>query len=359
MKKKGFTLVELLGVILILALLALLITPVVTGIIRSSRTKSNDAQKQLIIDAAKLWVTDNDTKLSSTTGSEYTLYVDDIQRGGYLSDTQIVNIEKEVSIANACVIITTNTKKYDYELVENCGINYASVTPVYFNPETNKKCDSTSAVSTTNTKTGCMKWYIIGNSGDNINVILDHNTTALVAYNSNNVNTTANEIKTSLANDIKTWDGNVSSTARLITADEVASLTANNAFNSSTTTANTYYFCTNTSLAEYSTESWYSNIGNTLPDDLKAKNAKYSFLFDYTYNCSGFGCTTEDNNGYTYGSGSNTSVIRGYWTSSVVAGSTTALWRVTRVGGLVTNNANNSSTNGVRPVITIPKSLFN
>lgn len=362
MKKKGFTLVELLGVILILALLALLITPVVTGIIRSSRTKSNDAQKQLIIDAAKLWVTDNDTKLSSTTGSEYKLFVEDIQKGGYLSDTQIVDIEKEVSIANACVVIKTTEKKFEYEFVDTCSKSaYANGTPIYFNPETGKICTETEATANvtslsvpTNIKTGCMKWYAFNDteSSTTLSIILDHNTTAIVAWNSTGTNTSMGEVSTSLTTDTATWMTNLN--PRLITANEVADIvgaTTALKWDSNKTYGEPAVIGTNASYffldgASGTDSLWQTKVKTTIA------TSDYSWLFDYTNGCTSRGCSSEDNNSYS-------GYVYAYWTSTPRTGITTYAWYVHRGGSLASRDFKvDSASAGVRPVITIPKSLF-
>ena len=48
---KGFTLIELLAVILILAILALIAVPIVTGIIRDAKERSDNASRELYINA--------------------------------------------------------------------------------------------------------------------------------------------------------------------------------------------------------------------------------------------------------------------------------------------------------------------
>lgn len=60
----------------------------------------------------------------------------------------------------------------------------------YFNPaDLNEKCTTSSAnVADKETKTGCMKWYIYDDSGDNYKMILDHNTTKMLTANNSNKN---------------------------------------------------------------------------------------------------------------------------------------------------------------------------
>jgi len=55
MNKKGFTLTELLTVIVILAIIALIAVPIVMGIIESSRGRLEAEQKGRIEDAARRW----------------------------------------------------------------------------------------------------------------------------------------------------------------------------------------------------------------------------------------------------------------------------------------------------------------
>ncbi len=57
--RKAFTLVELLGVIVILGIIAVLITPVISGTISENRMELSEDQKNLFVDAAKEYVVAN------------------------------------------------------------------------------------------------------------------------------------------------------------------------------------------------------------------------------------------------------------------------------------------------------------
>ena len=59
MKNKGFTLVELLAVIVILGIILLVVMPSVTGILNRSQNRLNDEQEQAILNAARQWGTSN------------------------------------------------------------------------------------------------------------------------------------------------------------------------------------------------------------------------------------------------------------------------------------------------------------
>ncbi len=226
---------------------------------------------------------------------------------------------------------------------------YANGTPVYFNPVTGAKCTAGEAVSTTGTKTGCMKWHVFNdtwNGSSTVNLILDHNTTATVAWNSSGLNSSGPlEALTQLSTDTSSWAGVPTRTdsysfnngsanytinyngykARFITASEIATITGKSGFNSSTTAG--FYLETNTSTAP----SPY--IGT------------YKWLYNYTSGCTSYGCSIADPS------------TSGYWTSTAGTGNDFTVWDIEKNCRIAnTILANTSNRNGLRPVITISKS---
>ncbi len=118
--KKGFTLVELLAVIAVLALIAAISYPIVTGLLGDMKENASESQKREIIDAAKYWVQNNSGLLSDTVGAEYTLTVQRLKDEEYLSNEKLRDIETSAVLKKACVKITTQDHKYTYEYVKNC-----------------------------------------------------------------------------------------------------------------------------------------------------------------------------------------------------------------------------------------------
>ena len=216
-----------------------------------------------------------------------------------------------------------NEVKGNLSYVDNV---YANGTAVYFNPETGFVCDESEAVSTTGTKTGCMKWYIFNDSTESttINMILDHNTTATIVWSSRD---------TSLESDISTWATSVKATARLIEADEVAQITGNTTFNGVTSNYSSTFYLDSNSQTQTATTQGASN---------------YAWLYDYTYDCTSYGCNIADSSNY------------GYWTSTFVADYAENLWRID-FRGMLRNSwgiVGYANDYGIRPVITIDKSLI-
>lgn len=123
MNNKAFTLIELLGVIVILSLLLLVIVPNVTGSIKKGQEEADNDTKDSIVLGARNWLSDNKAKVTSS----YTVKVSDMQNEGYLPDN-IKLPSKGCSLDNASVTITVTNlsngqKKYDYKYnpVNDCN----------------------------------------------------------------------------------------------------------------------------------------------------------------------------------------------------------------------------------------------
>jgi len=186
----------------------------------------------------------------------------------------------------------------------------------YLDP-TNLKtvCDKDKINSSTGTKSGCMKFYIYAEDSTSYTMILDHNTTALVVWNSSGNNADGPvTVNASLASDTAGWVG----TTRLISAQEVANITGNTWNNSS------FYF-------EGSQKSGQGT-------------SAYAWLFDRTDDCTSNGCSVADSSNL------------GYWTSSPYADNSKSALYVSRNGRVASTSASNNSYCGVRPVMTLSKS---
>ena len=253
---------------------------------------------------------------------------------------------------------------------------YTNGEVVYFNVTTGNVCSEyTESQSNTGVKEGCMKFYAFNDSGgQTVNLLLDHNTTATIAWNSSGSSVNGpKEVLEQLKTDTSSWIGvetpdnysmdqtgqtsNAKYTidyssykARLITANEVAQITGNTSFDEKTFIGQTYYFDSNTSTA--SPTCYYNNDN----DRGNITNCKYGWLYDRTStSCIDWGCLNNSDQ-WTWG----------YWTSSSFARDVEAAFLISygysyseTGGGIFAISGRfplDGSTVGVRPVIEVLKS---
>ncbi|WP_226036528.1 competence type IV pilus major pilin ComGC [Aquibacillus saliphilus] len=90
---KGFTLVELLAVIVILGIIVAIAVPAIGNIIDNAETKADEAQVELILDAARL-ADANDDFGDNDTDSE--MSVSELVSNGYLTENATSTSDNEL-----------------------------------------------------------------------------------------------------------------------------------------------------------------------------------------------------------------------------------------------------------------------
>ena len=333
MKNKGFTLIELLAVIVILAIIALIATPTILGVIEKARKGASEQSALGYVDAVEKQVAINQVKNENLINDgTYNVPMTGITVKGEAPTKGWLKIEKGLVTNYSFVIgkyvVTKGSEtvkgdepaKSEEEVTKSYTV-YSNGTAIYYNPETNSKCNESEAISTTGTKTGCMKWYTFNDEGETtstVNMILDHNTTAKV--------TSWNESKTQVTTDTTGWNNGLK--PRLITAEEVAQITGNINW-----IGTNNWFCFDTNQSDSSGSYCFKPQGTS----------KYEWLFDYTYSCTSYGCNIDDSSTW------------GYWTS--ISKNSSNAWNVSRNGNLYDYEISNTSF-GIRPVITVSKDII-
>jgi type IV pilus assembly protein PilA len=394
--KKGFTLIELLAVIVVLAIIALIATPIVMNTIKNAKKGAAERSADNYVKAVEQKVAESridGTKIANRTYN--------IQPDGNLcpasgcgeNDKDKITIDMsgtkptsgKIKITNGSVDQSSSSMTVgSYEVAYNPTTNKyeamdkGSTTPdtpqptktytngevVYFNVDNGTKCSNyTETQSNTGTKSGCMKFYAFNDDGkDTVNLILDHNTTALVAWNSSGNNADGPiTLLAQLQSDTKLWQGTETPSnytmdqtgetsnakytidysgykARLITAQEIATITDYSGWDEKVS-ANSkwYYFDSKTT-----TESDTCKSGDT-------SGCQYGWLYDRTSkDCTTNGCLNNSDQTTT-----------GYWTNSSFASDSDTAWIVYYFAGMDSNIVSNSFLFGVRPVITVLKSNLN
>ena len=223
---------------------------------------------------------------------------------------------------------------------------------IYLNPkDITTTCD---AEVTNNITSGCMKFYVFAETSNTYYLILDHNTTNYVAWNSSGNNSNGmNEVRTTLSMDTAGWVGN----PRLITADEVATIVGANStsklkWNSSKIYKNnanindtiSWFYLDGSGTSYSASNGWQKRTANT------QNKSKYAWLYDNTNSCTSYGCNTANEK------------TKGYWTStkaiSEVSTTWDKAWYVSNGGALNIADIQSTSAAGIRPVIELNKSLI-
>lgn len=125
MNKKGFTLIETIMVIAILALLMLILVPNVISLINKNNIKSCHNLEDSIKNATKIYVTNNKYQLGFSCGTEKEIKIQDLIDSGdlKLTDNKLVNPKDNSTILlNETVKVTYNctTKNFTYDFTLNC-----------------------------------------------------------------------------------------------------------------------------------------------------------------------------------------------------------------------------------------------
>ncbi len=386
--KKGFTLIELLAVIVVLAIIALIATPIVMNTIKNAKKGAAERTADNYIKQVETAVAEERLNKNEVLEGEYQITSDGNlcrDKSASCSDDNKIKIEMSgnkptsgtVTISNDGVSqdevrlivgdykVIYNQEKNKYEATDK--EKYKNGEVVYFNVDNGTKCTSSEAVSATGTKSGCMKFYAFNDDGkDTLNLMLDHNTTALVAWNNTYTNDSGSKINANgpkevldqLKNDTDGWKGTITPTnytmdqtgqtsnakytidyssykARLITAQELTQITGNTPWDEKVAVnSNWYYFDSKTTTA------------STTCTDGNTTECSYRWLYDRTNNnCTKYGCLNNSDK-ETYG----------YWTASSRAANSNYAWRVNYNGNVISLNVDNNNRNGIRPVITISKS---
>lgn len=356
MKNRGFTLIEILAVIVILGVIILVAVPQIINFIEKSRQRT-------IISSAIEYVGEIENKIFIDEEEEYygNYNVEDFKKitkstGNYPS-SGYVNIQEgeKITIAELCinnyrVIYNDGEAKIDGT---NCKMLSGGVRVVYFNPVTGKICNESESNSEYGFSNGCMKWFLYNRTSENYDLFLDHNIGSASWNGIGNTKYGIFEIKNSLKEITDKWLGVPKRTdlysfvteyenysinytdlrARLISLEEILKIGSINDFD----VKKWHYGDTINIDSDISCNSEYYDLScyeNEIPI------SKYSYMS---------GCPS---NNCEYGNYAQSS----YWTSTAYNNNSyDRAWNMnfgTLEGKYVDQEL------GIRPVITVPRTLI-
>jgi len=120
--KKGFTLVEMLAVVVLIGLLVVITVPSIKTIMNNAKEKSLEKQIDSIIESAKSWSVDNIDSL--TENNTITVTIETLKKSGFLENEKVINPVNNKEM-NGCVDIKYNSEfnQYEYKYDEECTLS--------------------------------------------------------------------------------------------------------------------------------------------------------------------------------------------------------------------------------------------
>lgn len=119
LNKKGFTLIELVGVIIIISILSLLFFPSLINQFKKTSDNMDETTKKIIIDSAKIYVDNNESNFDKS--KTYCITISTLIDNEYLEDN-FTEYNKDYIIKNKVVQAIGNGDKFIYSIVSenNC-----------------------------------------------------------------------------------------------------------------------------------------------------------------------------------------------------------------------------------------------
>ena len=120
--KKGFTLAELIAVLVVLALVSMIAIPAVTESLKKYKGNICEVQMNNIVEAARSWGAKNISNLPSVDSDYITVPISDLIKYGFI-DEDLVDPKTKESFNDKWVIrITKQSKKYIYDIYNDTDL---------------------------------------------------------------------------------------------------------------------------------------------------------------------------------------------------------------------------------------------
>ena len=118
--KKGFTLVELLSVIIILGLLTIIAIPSIIGILNNEKENISDSMKNVIINASSLYIEDNSGVYPKVNNNVYCIKLESLVNDNRLSKPLKDPVTNKEIDLNKYVKVSIINDLYNYDIVDIC-----------------------------------------------------------------------------------------------------------------------------------------------------------------------------------------------------------------------------------------------
>ena len=117
---RGFTLVELIGVVVILGLIALVALPPILNSVRKTKGNISDASQKILYSATEVYVSENINSYPRTDGNVYCITIGSLVSNNLLPTKVYDAVTGEEIGQDNIVEVTVNQGQYSYSLNNNC-----------------------------------------------------------------------------------------------------------------------------------------------------------------------------------------------------------------------------------------------
>lgn len=117
---KAFTLVELMGVITIIALISVLVAPTIINQIRSSKGRVDKVTERLIFSAADLYLDENKDTFLLKEGNAYCVTLEDLVNDDKLQAPLLNSNGDEIDLSLYVKVAVINSQYGGYEITNEC-----------------------------------------------------------------------------------------------------------------------------------------------------------------------------------------------------------------------------------------------
>ena len=131
--KKGFTLVELIGVVIILALISLLAFPPILNSIRKTKTELSDASKEILYNATSLYVSENLNDFPKYNGNTFCITLNTLVSKEYLPTKVYDSVTGEEISLDSLIEVKVENDGYTYNMNNECVEHIAPNKPELLN----------------------------------------------------------------------------------------------------------------------------------------------------------------------------------------------------------------------------------
>lgn len=139
MNNKGYTLVELLAVFVVLGVIIMVSVPIISTVINASKEKSYNEQVKILEEAARTYMSRNSKELPPYENTHKCITVEKLKSDGFIKDKDIKNPvgktedhEEKNETFDGGVLVSYKNNKYIYKYVDDCGSEEAVVNSVVY-----------------------------------------------------------------------------------------------------------------------------------------------------------------------------------------------------------------------------------